>query len=289
MAIKCVTHSGKFHADDVFTWAMLLYFLDEELSLTRTRDSSVMAEGDIVFDVGGIYAPPSGRFDHHQREYTGPYSSAGMTLNWLEKTGKVSGNAAQMLRDKAIDYVDAVDNGRQQPLMGSTCITMLIDSFNTGCQTKEDFDLAFHEAANTILQFISRLMISLQKKEGDRDKVIAAMSEAEAKESNTIIFEYRVEWKDAYFENNGSNHRTEFVLYPNLEGAWQAMAISPERNSFAQKRSFPESWAGLKDGELAAVTGKSDAIFCHKNRFIAVFKSKESLLSAMGEAGLIQG
>ena len=171
--------------------------------------------------------------------------------------------------------------------MGSTCITSLIDSYNAGCHTKSDFDNAFHEASTLITQYISRLILLMEAKESDRKDVISEMEYAREKNSNVLMFERRVDWKDTYFDNGGGTHQTEFVIYPNLEGAWQAIAIPPERNSFAQKKSFPESWAGLKDGELAEVTGKSDAIFCHKNRFIAVFKSKGSLLNAMKEAQLL--
>ena len=30
--------------------------------------------------------PTQGRFDHHQNEYTGPLSSAGMMLQWLTES-----------------------------------------------------------------------------------------------------------------------------------------------------------------------------------------------------------
>ena len=63
------THSGKFHADDVLAFAMLKEFLSPELKLTRTRDMSLIAQADIVFDVGGIFNPHNGRFDHHQKSY----------------------------------------------------------------------------------------------------------------------------------------------------------------------------------------------------------------------------
>jgi uncharacterized UPF0160 family protein len=39
--------------------------------------------------------------------------------------------------------------------------------------------------------------------------------------------------------------------------------------------TLPEAWAGLRDAELAAVTGVPDAGFCHNGRFIAAVKSYE--------------
>ncbi|HYE38724.1 MAG TPA: MYG1 family protein, partial [Ramlibacter sp.] len=49
--------------------------------------------------------------------------------------------------------------------------------------------------------------------------------------------------------------------------------VSPE--SFTARADLPEPWAGLRDAELAAVTGVPDATFCHNGRFIAAAKSYE--------------
>ena len=89
MAIAAATHSGPFHADDVLAWGLIQVFVDAEATLVRTRDAERLEQADIVFDVGGIYDPSSGRFDHHQNSYIGPLSSAGMVLDWLEASGRV--------------------------------------------------------------------------------------------------------------------------------------------------------------------------------------------------------
>jgi uncharacterized UPF0160 family protein len=51
--------------------------------------------------------------------------------------------------------------------------------------------------------------------------------------------------------------------------------VSPE--SFEARADLPEAWAGLRDAELAAVTGVPDAGFCHNGRFIASAKSYEGI------------
>jgi uncharacterized UPF0160 family protein len=43
------------------------------------------------------------------------------------------------------------------------------------------------------------------------------------------------------------------------------------------RADLPEAWAGLRDAELAAVTGVPDAGFCHNGRFIAAAKSFEGV------------
>jgi uncharacterized UPF0160 family protein len=51
--------------------------------------------------------------------------------------------------------------------------------------------------------------------------------------------------------------------------------VSPE--SFTARADLPEPWAGLRDAELAAVTGVPDAGFCHNGRFIAAARSFEGI------------
>ena len=67
-----VTHSGTFHLDDAFAYAVLRLALGlskagVDHALVRTRDEAVVAGADIAWDVGAVHDPAAGRFDHHQR------------------------------------------------------------------------------------------------------------------------------------------------------------------------------------------------------------------------------
>ena len=73
------THGGKFHADDVFSSALLLYF-NPKITITRGNKIPEDFKG-IVFDIG------RGKYDHHQRdsrvrENGVPYAAFG--LLWEE-------------------------------------------------------------------------------------------------------------------------------------------------------------------------------------------------------------
>ena len=48
--MQAVTHSGKFHADDVLAWALLCEFLPNNIELKRTRDEKTIQTADLVFD-----------------------------------------------------------------------------------------------------------------------------------------------------------------------------------------------------------------------------------------------
>ena len=79
---KAFTHSGKFHADDVFSYALLLYL---NPAITITRGNKVPKDFDgIVFDIG------RGKYDHHQkdsriRENGIPYAAFGLLWEELGK------------------------------------------------------------------------------------------------------------------------------------------------------------------------------------------------------------
>ena len=81
--ITVVTHNGNFHADDVFSIAVLKHVLPT-FKLVRTRDKALIESADYVIDVGGEYDPETNRFDHHQRGGAGerengiPFSSFGL-------------------------------------------------------------------------------------------------------------------------------------------------------------------------------------------------------------------
>ena len=67
--IVVATHSGVFHADDVFAMALVQFVLRRngvQVVPVRTREESVIADADLVLDVGNVFDPESGRFDHHQ-------------------------------------------------------------------------------------------------------------------------------------------------------------------------------------------------------------------------------
>ena len=79
---KAFTHSGKFHADDVFSSALLLY-LNPEISIIRGNQVPEDFDG-IVFDIG------RGKYDHHQkdsrvRKNQVPYAAFGLLWEELGK------------------------------------------------------------------------------------------------------------------------------------------------------------------------------------------------------------
>ena len=118
---KAFTHSGKFHADDVFSSALLLYLNPQ---ITITRGNRVPEEYDgIVFDIG------RGRYDHHQRdsrvrENGVPYAAFG--LLWEELGSGILGETlAQRFDEEFVQPLDNNDNTGEKNELAT-----LIGNFN---------------------------------------------------------------------------------------------------------------------------------------------------------------
>jgi uncharacterized UPF0160 family protein len=279
------THSGPFHCDDVFACALLRVFVDPALTILRTRDLARISQADIAIDVGGEYDPARRRFDHHQRDYQGPLSSAGMVLHWLESEGRVESVLAAKLREQWVDYIDAVDNGRRKPDDDVPCLPTVVGTLCEQAQTHAEFDARYAEAVQLCVGIVSGLREAQLRTEQARAAVAEAMAKAVADGTRVITFERPLKWKRAYFEQGGAEHPSDYVLFPDGE-RWQLVAIPPAHDSFENKRSLPEAWAGLVDDELSTVVGVPGAKFCHKNRFIAVFATRESAELAIAKWGL---
>ena len=118
---KAFTHSGKFHADDVFSSALLLY-LNPQITITRGNRVPEDYDG-IVFDIG------RGRYDHHQRdsrvrENGVPYAAFG--LLWEELGGEIlGGTLAQRFDEEFVQPLDNNDNTGEKNELAT-----LIGNFN---------------------------------------------------------------------------------------------------------------------------------------------------------------
>jgi uncharacterized UPF0160 family protein len=287
MALKVATHSGSFHADDVLAFSLIRVFVDPDATIERTRNPERWATADVVIDVGGEFDPTRMRFDHHQANYTGTRSSAGMVLDWLETESKVTKVVAQSLRHDLVEHVDAIDTGSKTPTRGVPCFSTLVAMTNNTAKSPEDFLANYLEAARMAARVVEGIVAGCEQIAAAREAVETGMADAIANNRAVIFLDDYYVWKPAYFENDGINHPTDFVLFPG-DNNWRIVAIPPELGSYDNKRPLPLEWAGLTDESLTAVVGVPGASFCHKNRFIAVFKTRQGALDALEKWDLMR-
>lgn len=274
------THDGSFHADEVTACALLVLFgLADQEHIIRTRDPEKLSLCDFVCDVGGFYDPQKHLFDHHQVEYQGPLSSAGMILAYLNAKGIIDDLFYKHLNNSLIKGVDDHDNGRDPQLPGVCTYSHVITNFNTirNDAPPEEQDTAFFEAFSFALSHLTRL----QKRYLYIRDCRGLVSEAMSKNQEFLVFDKSIPWLEAFFEMGGIDHVAKFVIMP-AGNHWKLRGVPPTFQRKMEVRiPLPKEWAGLLDDDLKHVSKIDGAIFCHKGRFISVWETKEDALLAM--------
>lgn len=273
------THDGSFHADEVTACALLLVWdLIVRKQIVRTRDEGILRTCDFVCDVGGIYDPTERRFDHHQVEYQGDFSSAGMVWAYLLDTGRIDKETYDFFNHSLIKGVDAHDNGRSILQEGECSFSQVIANFVPPLYDAPPVvqDLAFEEALDFAVGHVRRLLARFKYIQSCKDKVAKSMQTKE----KVLFFDEAMPWMDAFFAMGGELHPALFVIMPSGQH-WKLRGIPPTLKERMQVRMpQPKEWAGLLDEELQLITGIPGAIFCHKGRFISVWQTKEDACRA---------
>jgi uncharacterized UPF0160 family protein len=285
--MKVVTHSGTFHADDVFAFSVLREALGP-FDFTRTRDAAVIEAADIVFDVGAVYDPAKGRYDHHMRDLPRrsdgtPYSSVG--LIWRDFGRAALPKLAPRIEDEALDAVwqdidqefilaiDQADNGVAPVSPGH--LSLLIEAFNPTWNSSQSYDDAFLEAASFARGILVRACRQAHAEAQALSHVLAAARQAQ--DPRVIVLDRKLPWEKAVF--TGGLQDLLFVIYPNEDAtSWYCRTVPPELGSFGQRLSLPEAWRGLQDGDFCEAAGVPDGVFCHPSGFICGARSQKSVL-----------
>lgn len=296
-----LTHGGKFHADD--TWAVaVLDIVFPGSDIVRTRDPQAIEAADFAVDVGGIWDPAAGRFDHHQKGFDAtrpmgaPYASAGLV--WREYGARcVSILAArhagcELPEDKAreiayaidadiVQYLDLADVGAARSAPGGYGLSAVISGFNPNWLDEQR--LGYGDAAEAFrLEQFRRAMALLADVMANAVKYrVAALlglehvRQAEVLEGGRVLFlkNSSLPWTQVVRKEMP---KVLFVISHSIaEQRYLVHTVPVSADSFAARADLPQAWAGLRDAELAAVTGVPDAVFCHNGRFIAAARSYE--------------
>jgi uncharacterized UPF0160 family protein len=283
-ALKLVTHDGSFHTDDVFACATLsLAYKDREIEIERTRDMEVINKADIAFDVGDVYDPVLGRFDHHQKGGAGsrdngvPYASFGLV--WKEYGTRVTDSieAMQFIDEQLVQGIDGADNGYLDRVSTKgVYVYSIIDTISALRPTwleEKNMNEAFLDAVNMAVTILERTIAHTKSFEAAHEKLEKAYEEAIDKQIIDIEYEY-----PGWNEVMSSRPEPLFVIYKREDGSWTSKGVRSNPAELAVRKKYPESWGGLRNEELQKVSGVSDAIFCHNGRFTAVAKSKEGAI-----------
>lgn len=311
------THNGTFHADDVFGVGVLMGVFPHH-QLLRTRQQTAIDAADFAVDVGGTWVPERGRFDHHQRGFDGArpaqvvngeaqpgvgYASAGLVWSvygaayvraLAQARGLVIDEGAVASTVASIDhalvqYLDMVDTGQAEVAPGLFGLSSLVAQLNTNWLEEQGLDAAakaqlqdsrFVQAVATVRQFLDQAIV---KKIGQILAVDTVRQAPRLLDGRVLhLREGGMPWTRVVVDEMPD---VRLVIYPDSDGnQFQIKTVPVEVGSFDSRMDLPASWAGLRDAELAAVTGVPDSVFCHMNLFIAGARSFEGAVRLAGLA-----
>ena len=257
---KCkygLTHSGLFHADDVFSTAFIK-IINPGIDIIRSNEIPSDFDG-IVYDIG------FGEFDHHGtdnelRENGIPYAAFGKLWRCFAKD--LYGEYVYKKFDKSlIQYLDLSDNTGK---IDSLCL--VISAFNP--IKEEDADVCFNEA----VEFSKNILIRLIKKEQlyfEEEKLVKEIYD-KSKNKEIIVLDKYLHFKDTLPDT-----LAKYVIYPSNRGGYVAQAVTIGSDTIELKKAFPQQWTKELPNYLR---------FCHSSRFLIAGRSLEDVMHACNVA-----
>lgn len=252
---KGFTHGSKFHADDVFSAALLTY-INPDIVIERGFDVPEDYDG-IIFDIG------FGKYDHHQedslvRENGIPYAAFG--LLWRE-FGKYILNEQDALDfdERFIQPLDLSDNtGCKNDI--ANIVSLYCPNWNESTQ----IDDAFIEAKQWALKVLDRYFEKV--KSTNKAEQIVKPDLEKQKNGIAILTRY------APWQKFVKHTSVKYVIYHSQRGGYCAQAVGcdyeDENGKTPLKCPFPEEWRGKNIEELKEKTGVDGIKFCHNSGFL---------------------
>lgn len=283
------THSGQFHADEVFATAILL-LVHETLAVERTRDSALLDRLAVVLDVGGRYDPSEGRFDHHQnggarnRENGTPYATAGLVWAHAGSAAVNAGapglsraqvtEAVQRIDQAFFAHVDAIDCGNDVGGPPAFQASRMISGFNpTWDEVDVDPDARFAEAVMFAVAIVRNLIHSTASSLKAQSCVKQAPT---LYDGRILLLDKPLPWSGIVGRNMPD---VLFVVFPDSgEGKWLLQVVRQGPGSFAARKDLPAHWAGLRDQGFDEASGVPGGVFCHDGRFVCGHSTQEGAL-----------
>lgn len=260
---KGITHNGVFHADDVFSTA-LLKMVNPLFSVKRVSDILDVSDSCIVYDIGG------GKYDHHSdnvrfHDNGKRYASFGLLWDEYGKYVSGSGATAKRIEEKLVSVIDESDNGGEYDTISKT-----ISAFNPVWNSDEDSEKAFEEAvhfAELVLFKIIKYERSVEESEIEIEKALNKMKDG------IVVFSHFLPFSDKIIKSDAV-----YAIYPSKRGGFCIQGIPVSYESRKVKKTFPEEWHGVSSENLKRISGFDKLNFCHNSGFLAVADDYDSAL-----------
>lgn len=277
-----ITHSSKFHADDVFSTALML-ILNPNAKVIRslapeiTEDAcKIRNKSYITYDIG------RSEFDHHQNDTPVRLNGikyAAFGLLWREFG---DWNQYPYFDEDFVQLIDDHDNGGK-PYE----ISKMISTFNpTSIDIKEGkelgisssvlYDSAFFTAVDFAKKYLIRLF-AMYDEENAADELIRSDDVEFYKGIDGTYSSILVLPKYCNYKKSVAKYypMVTTVVYPSEREGWNAQVVTKSLDTMESDFTFDPSMCGLpKDALPNGIT------FVHKSGFLLVADSKEIAIYA---------
>lgn len=321
MAPTIGTHSGSFHCDEAlgcFLLKQTAKFADADV--VRTRDSEVLANLDVIIDVGGTYTPETDRYDHHQRGFeevfghgfTTKLSSAGLVYKHFGREvvasamGLPAGHADVEVVYLAVyknfmEGIDAIDNGVNQwdsdappKYVNNTHLSARVGRLNPDWNqdASEEATMQQFRAAMALTgqEFLESVLYYAKSWLPARTFVKEALLQRKEVHPSGKIMKLNTfcPWKEHLYELEKAMSISGEVLYclyeDDREKKWRIQAVGAAPGSFDSRKALPTPWRGLRDQELSAASGIPGGVFVHISGFIGGNATLEGAVAMAAKA-----
>ena len=269
---KFITHSGVFHADDVFATAFLdLYFTN--ISVIRLDSVPLNVDNDvIIYDIG------KGKFDHHQsnariRDNDIKYSSFGLLfeeygLRYLKKLKLKNTKAVyNYLVKDFIEAIDAIDNGifpEIKSIYKIKIVSDVIKMFNPSYGSNDNEDEQFIKAVSLAEAILTEELKNVIGKVNANKKVKTILNKTKGP---LLILDEYLPYEETVLTSLAGK-KIKFAIYPSNRGGYGIKTIPISTTEKTSRVYFPKTWGGLTGEDLEKETGVKGSLFCHTNRFL---------------------
>lgn len=254
------THAGLFHADDVFSTALLRY-LFPDIQVSRGFNVPENFDG-IVYDIG------LGKYDHHQtnrrvRENGIPYAAFG--LLWEEFGSSIVGEKeATKFDEEFVQPLDLADNTGKRNLLSQ----IIADRNPHWKETEISGNVRFEEAVSFAKEILEYRFSQILAEKEAYDRVQECARNVKEK---IMYLEKVMPWREAI-----KGFDCEYVIYPSLRGGYNVQAVPLDDGDGMQlKRPFPKEWRGCSAKQLQELTGIAGITFCHMSGFLCASDTLE--------------
>lgn len=281
---KGYTHSGVFHADDVFASALLKMLYGNEFDIERvSKVPEDVGEDVIVFDIG------LGEFDHHQidapvRPNGVKYAAFGLLWRRFGKYLVLRDETIELFDRTFVQTIDAIDNGQVAPTItddiSAFTMSSLVSAFNPVSLVDGFPNIEFGHAVKMAKQILLIVLNNVITKI-EYGYVVDAI--VEQTKNGILVLDQAMPWQESVFSH--PNRKTIlYVVYPSTRRDWKVQCVPDKPGSFGTRKSLPKEWWGLNDKELQKVCDVNDAIFTHKVGFIGGAATKEGAIEMAEKA-----